>query len=109
MGITVLGFEGWWQRLHKLLAVGTRVPKWTAYSGYLGDSFEVARVTVSGVEIALPGSWQFVPKKEFEKVYLLWDEYLLGRVRRPVIRDATRFSTYVIAVLRWTEDQGLAD
>ena len=109
MGITAFGFDDWWRRLQKALSAGTEVPKWTADNGYLGDSFEVARVTPSGVDVVLPDSWQSVPKKEFEKVYRVWDEYLLGRVRRPEIRDATRFSTYVIAVLRWTEDQGLAD
>ena len=48
---------------------------------------------------------QKVPSADFETVYNLWQRYRNGQVTRPEIRDATRFSKYVISILYWLQAQ----
>jgi hypothetical protein len=87
------------------LAAGTTIPNWTAAKGFLGDAFTVTAVALGHVEVDTPGAQnvQTVPIAAFETVYNVWQPYCCGRVSRPEIRDATRFSKYVISTLHWLE------
>jgi len=100
-------FAATWSALQGRLAASTTIPNWTAANGFLGDSFTVTRITTGHVEVSTPGAQtiQTVPVADFQTVYGVWQRYCQGRVSRPQIRDATRFSKYVISILHWLEGQ----
>ncbi len=42
---------------------------------------------------------------DFQKVYAIWSSYSQGQTGRAALRDATRFSKYIISVLHWLEQR----
>jgi hypothetical protein len=96
-----------WSALQGHLSPGTTVSNWTVGNGLLGDTFIVTGVASGHVEVDTPGAKnvQKVPRADFETVYNLWQRYSNRQVTRPEIRDATRFSKYVISILHWLEGQ----
>ncbi|MFQ5863375.1 MAG: hypothetical protein ACE5IC_09690 [Candidatus Brocadiales bacterium] len=100
-------FSNTWSALQSNLAVGMTIPDWTAARGLLDDSFSIASVTSTHVEIDTPGAQniQRVPRDDFEVVYNLWQDYCRGAVPRHQIRDLTRFSKYIISIFHWLEGQ----
>lgn len=102
-------FESLWLKLQHELSEGTVIRNWTAYGGYLGDSFTVVAVHQNSIAVDAPGARnvQVVPRADFEIVYQLWRDYLSGEVPRYVIRDRTRFCKYIITIIRHLEQDGL--
>jgi hypothetical protein len=98
-------FPDTWRSLQAELAPGQAVDNWSANRGDLGDSFRVVSVTPRAVKVDTPGAQtiQSISMAEFEKVYDLWPSYRAGSTRRHEIRDATRFSKYIVSILRWLE------
>ena len=96
-----------WSAFQAHLSPGTTVNNWTVANGLLGDTFTVTAVGPGHVEADTPGAKniQKVPSADFETVYNLWQRYRNGQVTRPEIRDATRFSKYVISILYWLQAQ----
>jgi hypothetical protein len=84
------------------LQAGEQIKNWTVFKGYLGDTFRVAAIKSEYVAIETPNAQyiQNVPLRDFETVNRLWDEYMSGRLPRHKIRDLTRFSKYIISILR---------
>lgn len=81
---------------------GEEIRNWTAFNGYLGDSFHIAAVKPTYVAIETPKAQniQNIPSREFQLIDQLWDDYVSGCVPRHKIRDLTRFSKYIISILR---------
>jgi len=92
-------FDAFWATIQSELSRATLIRNWTKDSGFVGEDFYAVAGAVS-VTCSLPaGSEQHVPKGDFEKVFLLWEAYLKGHIRRPKIRDRTRFSKYIISIM----------
>ena len=100
-------FTNTWNALQTHLATGTTIPNWTASKGLLGDSFVVSAVSLNHIEVDTSGAEnrQRVPVADFQTVYAMWNSYCQDETPRATVRDATRFSKYVISVLHWLEQQ----
>ena len=100
-------FADAWNALQTHLIAGTTIPNWTVDKGLLRDSFVVSAVGPDLVEVDTPGAEnrQRVPDADFQSVYAMWNGYCRGQTPRAAVRDATRFSKYVISVLHWLEQQ----
>ena len=98
-------FGATWEALQTQLVAGTTIRNWTVAKDFLGDSFTVTEVARNHVQVDTPGAQnlQTVPTTDFQTVYDFWPRYCLGDVPRHEIRDATRFSKYVISILHWLE------
>ncbi len=92
-----------WNALQTQLTPGTFIRNWTVQNGFLGDEFTIVSVSQNYIEVDAPGTQniQKIPKRDFQIVYNLWDDYRSGKVRRYEIRDQTRFSKYIISILHW--------
>jgi len=84
------------------LTVGEEIKNWTIHGGYLGDSFRVVTVRPTYVEVEAPSARtiQHIPRSEFAKVDRVWNDYVSRRMPRHAIRDRTRFSKYIISIIR---------
>ena len=100
-------FANTWNALQTHLAPGTAIPNWRASRGLLGDSFVVSSVGANYVAVDTPGAQnrQRIPVADFQKVYAIWKGYCEGQTARATVRDATRFSKYIISVLHWLEQR----
>jgi hypothetical protein len=96
-----------WVGVRNNLSSNQAIPNWTAYRGYLGDAFEVAKVDDEHLEIESPNAENLirVSREDFENVWKLWSGYKSGKVQRQEIRDQTRNSKYVISILHWMETE----
>lgn len=95
-------FERCWARILADLAAGDTVRNWTQHGGYLGDEFTVRNVEARAVVVDTPGATnlQRVPREDFAAVWAHWDAYCAGDFPRHRLRNMTRFSKYVISILR---------
>lgn len=100
-------FVNTWNALQSHLTVGSSIQKWTVYKGLLGGSFSITSVDPQFIDVDPPGAEkiQICHRRDFEIVYNLWDDYNRDIVRRHEIRDLTHFSTYIIGILHWLENQ----
>ena len=96
-----MSFEELWERLQQNLAVGTKVQHWSVFRGDLEGEFEITSVKRDSIQVS--STSQPVPKRDFRAVAEVWDNYCAGDVPRFEIRDLTRFSTYIISILHWQE------
>jgi hypothetical protein len=94
-------FETVWGYFQVNLKPGTDVKNWTAFKGYLGDSmtFGGIRGNFIGVEAPKAENILSVPREDFEKVWDVWSEYKVQKVRRYELLDMTRYSKYIISIL----------
>jgi hypothetical protein len=90
-----------WRTVTESVAPGDTIRNWTAAKGYLGDDFVVKSISSGHIVIEAPGAEneQRVAKKDFDLVYGVWGGYCSGAVQRQQLRDATRFSKYVVSIL----------
>jgi len=97
----ILPFENIWLRIQRELKNGQVVQNWSMAKGFTGNTFEIVSVTDKAIICNPPKSTnlQVISKKEFEKVWEVWDKYLLGKIPRYSLRDMTRFSSYIISIL----------
>ena len=102
-----LPFANTWTALQGHLTPGSVIPNWTASKGLLGDSFVVHALSPNHVEVDTPGAQnrQKVGIADFQTVYAIWGSYCLGQTPRASVRDATRYSKYVISIFNWLEQQ----
>jgi hypothetical protein len=97
--------ESFLSTIQTQLAPGTDIPNWTVDKGPLGDSFTVVSVSHKYVDVVTPAgkNVQHIPMNDFETVAKLWQRYINKEIGRNVVRDRTRFSKYIISILRWIE------
>lgn len=100
-------FDQAWSAMRAKLKPGQVIPNWTQLKGELGDTFCIAEVDPLAISVDTPGAdlIQRVPKKDFEAVAEIWAGYKAGTVRRKRTSDATRYSKYIISIMRWCELQ----
>jgi hypothetical protein len=100
--------ESFLNMIQTQLASGTDIPNWTVDKGLLGDSFTVVNVSHKYVDVVTPAgnNVQHIPINDFEAVAKLWQQYINKEIGRNVVRDKTRFSKYIISILRWIEKGG---
>ncbi len=93
-------FEAVWERIQKELVANLVVKNWGWARGFSGNIFKVVRVTDSYVICDPPKAKnnQNVPKDDFKKIWEVWDQYLLGKIKRYEIRDICRYSSYIISI-----------
>ena len=94
-----------WAAIQSHLSRGAQVKNWTAAKGYLGDSFAIAAVSSSHVEVDSPNAEtvQRVSKADFEFMHNNWKAYCAGQVKRSELVKSTRVSKYTISILRHIE------
>lgn len=95
-------FHTFWRRLQRNIRPGVSIPNWTAHGGFLGDAFKVTKCEPRYVEIESPMAQniQHVAQREFEKVFWVWDDYVMGKLPRHQLRTTTWKSKYVISIIR---------
>lgn len=81
------------------------IDNWAKDSGYLGDQFTILKVTPTEVQVDAPKAQytQHAPRNDFERVYDIWDQYIACTYPRHKIGGFTRFSKYVISIVKWVE------
>jgi hypothetical protein len=100
-----MAFAETWRAIHDHVNAETTVPNWSVAGRVRVSSFTIASIGPDHVVIRPPhpARPQLVPRQDFEKTYELWSEYVMGNIPRGRLRDASRFSTYVISALHFVE------
>jgi hypothetical protein len=72
---------------------------------YTGGSFRVTTVANDCIVVDSDSlsSARRIPKREFERIYSLWPQYLSGRRKRSDLRHESKNLTYIFSVLHWRE------
>lgn len=94
-------FDNTWNKIQQL-SNGTEIKNWTYHSGFLpkGD-FTIVSKDKETIVIDTPDAknLQNVPKKDFQKVFEIWDDYVNGNYPRSKIRDnLSYYSKYIISI-----------
>ena len=95
-----------WNKIRECLQNKDIVKYWSRSGRTIRDSFIIKEVGPNYVIVIAEGTGtpQLIPKRDFLKVYEVWEGYLRGRVKRYQLRDMTRFSSYIISILHECED-----
>jgi len=97
-----MDFSEMWLRIGAGLTPGVKIKNWTVAKGYLGDEFAVVSVESNHLVINSPNAETIlkVAKRDFEYMFLNWDEYCAGRLNRQAVVAHTRVSKYTMSVLK---------
>lgn len=99
-------FKFIWKKVQKEIKEGEVIRNWGKARGYTGNTFKIVSVTENLV-VCKPikaKNLQPVPKKDFQQVWELWKDYILGEVQRKFIRDEiTRYSSYIISIYKYLD------
>jgi len=100
-------FEVFWEYLQANLKAGMKIWNWTADKGYFSDDIIIEGLDADSVMVRVSeaNNIQVVPRGQFEIVFNAWDEYKAHRLMRSELRRLTRFSRYIINILRWYEQR----
>ena len=95
-----MSFNRIWSFIQDNIKKGQIIKNWTKDSGYIGDPFTINCLDTNRIDITplRAESIQRIPKKDFESVYDIWEQYLSGNFQRSKIREFTRFSKYIISI-----------
>lgn len=95
-------FTEMWLQIGTDLTPGVKVKNWTAAKGYLGDEFSVVRVESNYIHVNSPNAETIlrISKRYFEYMFLNWDDYCAGRLKRQALVAHTRVSKYTMSVLK---------
>jgi len=82
-------FDDVWFTLQKNLTTCTGIKNWTAFRGYLGDLITIAGIRENHIEVDAPNAStiQVIPKGDFEKVWQVWIDYKIQKVKRFELMD----------------------
>ena len=96
-----MSFSATWARIQRLVP-GVTIENWTALKGRRGRDLKIIDVRTDYVTVKSEGArnLQRISRKDFEFMHRLWPSYLAGVTSRENIRAGTRYSTYVISILR---------
>ena len=100
-------FDIVWNNLQSSLKPGLKIKIWNTYNGYLGDNLTINRVNPDYVAVDPPRVWdeQIIPKKDFELVWVIWQDYRELRLKKEEYRDLTEYFKYIVSILRWYENE----
>jgi hypothetical protein len=98
-------FETTWQKIVTQLKPGMSIQNWTYLKGYPGDEMKVHKVSREIIVIDAPRAklLQSIPKADFQAVWEIWPKYTSGQAQRQIFTDITRYSKYIISILKWVE------
>jgi hypothetical protein len=98
-------FDQTWSEIRAKLKPGQVISNWTQLKGELGDTFRIVEVKSDLIAVETPGTdaIQKVPRKDFEAVAAIWAGYKAGTVKRELMTPLTRYSKYIISIMRWCE------
>jgi hypothetical protein len=94
-----------WQTL-QCTPLGSDIPAWSKASGYdLKTTIRVEEVADNYITVSSNGTEypRRISRNEVEMVASLWADYCAGRYPRYRLRDQSKNSTYIIALLRWID------
>jgi hypothetical protein len=96
-----------WPEIRAKLKPGQVIPDWTQLKGEPGDTFRIVEVKSDLIAVETPGTdaIQKVPRKDFEALAAIWAGYKAGTVPRKRTTEDTRYSKYIISIMRWCELQ----
>lgn len=105
-----MSFTSAWRILRMTLTPNTKIRNWSRLKGYLAGSFTIVDVRESDIHIRAGSSMtnQRIPKEDFEAVHQLWADYRMRRAQRQDIRDVTRYSTYILSIYNWIEENSMS-
>jgi hypothetical protein len=100
-------FEKMWDYLQSNLEPGTQIRNWTVLKDYFGDDMIIVKVNPNHIDVDPPQAknLQVVPKKDFGKVWDVWSNYKRRITLRKELAEMTRYSKYIISILRWYEEE----
>jgi hypothetical protein len=100
-------FDQKWSAIRAKLKPGQTIPNWTQLKGELGDTFRIVEVKADLIAVETPGTdaIQRVPRKDFESISKIWKAYNAGTFPRGHMTPLTRYSKYIISIMRWCELQ----
>ena len=98
-------FEYMWADIQSRLPVRDFIQNWSADKGYTGGRFRIKDVEPSSVTIEAAGTRVpcRITKSEFQKIFADWPAYRLGTVRRSVLGEESKNTTYILSILHWHE------
>jgi hypothetical protein len=103
MGLTSV--NDCWNEIRSRLTPNARVCHWSV-TGRAKGEFEIQEVTPDEIVLRThSGTIRKVPRKSFEVIFPLWQEYKSGRAQRIELTEESYNSTYVVSVLHWLEEQ----
>ena len=94
-----------WIELKRRLTKNSEIKSWSVATGFLGDTFTVIGAKSGHVLIKSPFDLnpQKIPDQDFITVLELWNDYVEGKLTRADIQTRTKFSKYIISILRSLE------
>jgi hypothetical protein len=84
---------------------GDVIKNWTRKNDFFGEDFFIVEVKENAIVVKPPSAevLQVVPRKDFEAVISIWQDYMDGNFRRMDITPITRFSKYIISIIHHIE------
>lgn len=97
-----MNFPETWLRIRSALVPGSKIRNWTAAKGYLGDEFLIVRIEPNHLDVNSPNAEtiQRVAKRDFEYMFVNWQDYCAGRLNRQALVAHTRVSKYTMSILK---------
>src|SRR5271167_1390599 len=94
-------FNGCWGAICADLTPRPKLYCWTAV-GRTSGYFRVERVGYDGVTVETKHGPRYVPRKDFQKLFVLWPDYRDGKIQRYKLNFVVN-TTYVLAIFHWLE------
>ncbi len=94
-------FKEFRSKISPILKEPQEIKNWTNDRGFLGKGDFTAVMKEKYIECDAPDAKtiQKVPEKDFHFMFENWDDYINGRIRRPDLRDQSRFTKYTISII----------
>lgn len=93
-----------WQELLEQLTPRPKLYAWSAV-GKAHSCFGILSVLGGGITVQTSKGPRCIPRKDFERIFVLWNDYVAGRVQRQTLRNISVNSTYVLGILHWLQIQ----
>lgn len=85
------------------LSEGQTIKNWTAFSGYIGEPFDIITISKRNIIVKpLSSKERMITDSDFEKFVNVWHDYKHRRIKRCAMPDS-RNSKYIISILRHIE------
>ena len=96
--------EDVWKYVEVQLSSNIQVPVWSRAKGHLGREFTISEIDRQAEAITVDSptarNLQRIPAADFRLVWDHWETYISGSLQRKELTAGTRYSTYVISILK---------
>jgi hypothetical protein len=95
-----------WGEIRRQLSIGTEIRNWSYDSGYTGKVTHIQDKNYDEIVVTSEGinGKRRISRREFEKLFELWDRYRAGHIPRDEIQEVSRNSTYILSILHWLDE-----